>query len=80
MVILRANPFDPVLQPSTSLETNGLRGGFKESTLPVSGGPAVGGGLGGGVQVGQIDLKPPSGQLAVRGSTGTSQGGGIGSV
>ena len=56
MIILRANPFDPVLQPSTSLEANSLRGGFKESTFPVSGGPAVGSGPGSGVQVGQIDL------------------------
>ena len=74
MVTLRANPLDPVLQPTTSLEANGLRGGFQESALPIGGGP------GGGVQVGQIDLEPPAGQVAVRCATGTSECGGIGSV
>ena len=74
MVTLRANPLDPVLQPTTSLQANGLRGGFQESALPV------GGGLAGGIQVGQIDLEVPAGQVAVRGATGTSEGGGIGSI
>ena len=74
MVILWVNPFDPVLQLSVPLEANGLRGGFQEAALPVSGGPA------GGVQVGQIDLELPAGQVAVRCATGTSERGGIGSV